>query len=75
MNDDKLIQVSHDIDNALLDIAEKHDIDFIIFASLVFARITRLGVDLSQQDILLRLMKKTSDIIENTQKIEPTNIH
>ena len=75
MNEEQLIQVSNEIDNALLDIAEKHDMDFIIFASLVFARITRLGVDLGQQDILVKLMKKTSDIIENTQKIEPTNIH
>ena len=75
MNEEKLIQVSNDIDNALLDIAEKHDIDFLVFASLVFARITRLGVDLGQQDILVKLMKKTSSIIENTQKIEPTNIH
>jgi len=75
MNDEKLIQVSHEIDNALLDIAEKYDMDFIIFASLVFARITRLGVDLDQKDILLKLMKKTADLIENTPKAEKPNIH
>ena len=75
MNDEKLIQVSNDIDNALLDIAEKYDMDFIIFASLVFARITRLGVDLDQKDILLKLMNKTADLIENTSKAEKPNIH
>ena len=75
MNEEKLIQVSNEIDNALLDIAEKHDLEFLVFASLVFARITRIGIDLDQKDILLKLMKKTAELIENTSKVEKPNIH
>ena len=75
MNDDKLIEISAEIDNALMDIAEKHEMNFLSFAALVLARISRLSIDLEEQDNFIRLMSESSKLIMNSSKSETPNIH
>ena len=75
MDEEKLIQISKEIDEALLDIAEKHDANFLSFAALVLARLARLSIDLEEQEIFVRLMKESCVLIGNTPKTEMPNIH
>ena len=75
MNEEQLIQISQEIDEALLNVAEKHDANFLSFAALVLARLSRLSIDLEQQEVFVRLMKESCVLIGNIPKTEMPNIH
>jgi hypothetical protein len=75
MNEEQLIQISQEIDEALLNVAEKHDANFLSFAALVLARLSRLSIDLEQQEVFVRLMKESCVLIGNIPKTETPNIH
>jgi len=75
MNEEQLIQISQEIDEALLNVAEKHDANFLSFAALVLARLSRLSIDLEEQEVFVRLMKESCVLIGNIPKTEMPNIH
>ncbi len=75
MTDDEVIIISQEIDEAILNIAEKHDMNFLNFAALILARMSRLSIDLDQQDMFVRLMQESSKLILNDSLPEENNIH
>jgi hypothetical protein len=75
MTDDEVIIISQEIDEAILNIADKHDMNFLNFAALILARMSRLSIDLDQQDMFVRLMQESSKLILNNSTPEANNIH
>jgi hypothetical protein len=75
MSDDEVIEISQEIDEAILNIADKHDMNFLNFAALILARMSRLSIDLDQKDMFVRLMQESSKLILNNTTQEANNIH
>jgi hypothetical protein len=65
MTDDKLLEITREVDDILSMLIEKYDIGPLLVSSVLLARLMRMNVEIDDavefKDLMLKVIEKTKD--------------
>jgi hypothetical protein len=65
MNDDKLMEITREVDDILSHLIEKYEIGALLVSSVVLARLMRMNVEIDNgvefKDLIHKVLDKTKD--------------
>ena len=63
MNDDKILQMSHDVDDFINKMVSVHGINFAVVVATMFARLAVIAMETNQEIGMMRLMISMQELI------------
>jgi hypothetical protein len=70
MTDDKLLEITREVDDILSHLIEKYEIGALLVSSVLLARLMRMNVEIDNgvefKNLMLKVIEKTKD--QDTQK-------
>lgn len=75
MNEDTLVQLSHEIDELLLKTAEKYDVGFMSLSAVFLARLAHISYELGIKEDFSRLLETAKYTVLNEVPHDANTVH